>query len=62
MQGKLKKHMRTAALVVSLANGCWASLTQGDHGALLSPAIPAILSVWVGYFSLSWLIKGIRSR
>jgi hypothetical protein len=48
---------------LSLANGCWASLTQnGQGGTDWSPAVLAMLSVWACYFSIVWLAGGMRSR
>jgi hypothetical protein len=57
-----KKFMRTAAMGVSLANGYWASLTQTGGDANWTPVALAVLSVWVCYFSVAWLLEGMRSK
>lgn len=57
-----KKYLRTLALVASVANGAWASMAEGGHGASWSPAIMAMVSVWACYFSVAWLAEGMRSK
>ncbi|MDB5050782.1 MAG: hypothetical protein JWO30_3853 [Fibrobacteres bacterium] len=57
-----KKYLRTVAMGASLANGYWASITQSGHGANWSPVVLAMLSVWVCYFSVAWLVEGMRSK
>ena len=63
MHKNRKKYLRMLAMGASLANGYWASVTQtGPGGAGLSPALLAIVSVWVCYFSLGWLVEGMKSK
>jgi hypothetical protein len=62
MNKNRKKVMRTAAIVASVANGCWASVTEAGHGTNWSPVILAVMSVWVGYFALTWLAEGMKSK
>lgn len=51
------------AVGASLANGYWASVTQSANGGGgLSPVLMAMISVWAGYFSLTWLMQGMRSK
>jgi hypothetical protein len=57
-----KKYLRMGAMGVSVANGYWASMTQPTHGALWSPALLAMLSVWACYFCVAWLMQGMRSK
>lgn len=49
---------------ISMVNGYWASLTQTGNDAnwTWTPVALAILSVWVCYFSVAWLLEGMRSR
>lgn len=56
-----KKNMRMLAVGAALANGYWASLTQSG-GAWSYPVVMAVVSVMAGYFSLTWLLQGIRSK
>jgi hypothetical protein len=57
-----KRNLRLVAIGASLANGYWASLTQSGAGASWSPVLMAMVSVWAGYFSLTWLMQGMRSK
>lgn len=58
-----KRNVRMLAAGVSLANGYWASLAQGGNGAReAAPVLLAVASVWAGYFSLAWLLQGMRSK
>lgn len=59
-----KKYLVISAMGISMANGYWASLTQNgsDGNGSLTPVIFAVLSVWVCYFSVTWLLQGMRSR
>ncbi|MDQ3000546.1 MAG: hypothetical protein M3Y08_04715 [Fibrobacterota bacterium] len=59
-----KKYLLTAAMGISMANGYWASLTQNgsDTNWTWTPVVLAVLSVWVCYFSVAWLLEGMRSR
>ena len=59
-----RKNLRLAAMAVSLINGYWASLTQTSpgHGSSWSPVLMAMVSVWAVYFSLAWLLQGMRSK
>ena len=58
-----KRNLRLLAIGASLINGYWASLTQaGNPGTSWSPVVMAMVSVWAGYFSLSWLLQGMRSK
>lgn len=63
MHKNRKKYLRTVAIGLSLANGCWASLMPSGNGeAAWSPAVLAMLSVWACYFSVTWLFGGMRSK
>jgi hypothetical protein len=57
-----KKYLRTMAVGASLANGYWASLTQAGGRGDLMPVALAVASVLAGYFSLTWLFDGMRSK
>ncbi|MDB5105551.1 MAG: hypothetical protein JWP91_3240 [Fibrobacteres bacterium] len=63
-----KKHMRTLAVGAALANGYWTSLTQthlgngGAHGGGWSPVLLAMASVMACYFSVAWLVQGMRAK
>ena len=64
MDKNRKKYLRTSAMGISMVNGYWASLTQtgSDANWTWTPVALAILSVWVCYFSVAWLLEGMRSR
>ncbi len=63
MDKNLKKYLRMGAMGVSVANGYWASMTQPAQSTTLwSPALLAMLSVWVCYFCVAWLMQGMRSK
>lgn len=58
-----KKNLRMLAIGASLANGYWASLTQSANGVTSwSPVLMAMAAVWASYFSLTWLMQGMRSK
>lgn len=58
-----KKYLMVMVFVVSLANGYWASLTQGGSGhAQGSPVLLSMISVWACYFAVSWLFAGMRAE
>ena len=56
-----KNIARVATAGASLANGLWASLAQGPGHGSLFPVLMAFAAVWAGYFSLAWLVQGMRS-
>jgi len=56
-----KNIARLATAGASLANGFWASLAQGPGHASPVPVLTAVAAVWAGYFSLAWLVQGMRS-
>jgi ABC-type transporter Mla maintaining outer membrane lipid asymmetry permease subunit MlaE len=58
-----KKYLIVLVVLVSLANGYWASLTQGGNGRPEgSPVLLSMLSVWACYFTITWLFTGMRSK
>jgi hypothetical protein len=58
-----KKYLLGTVVTLSLANGYWASLTQGVSGKLDGAAVVmSMLSVWACYFTISWLFTGMRSK
>jgi hypothetical protein len=57
-----KKYLRMTALGASVANGYLALMTQSPQSSAWSPALLAMLSVWVCYFSVGWLLQGMRSK
>ncbi len=59
-----RKNIRLVAVAASLANGYWAWLTQTNtgHGPALTPVVMGMVSVWAVYFSLAWLLQGMRSK
>lgn len=56
-----KSIARAATAGASLANGFWASLAQGPGHTSPVPVLMAVAAVWAGYFSLAWLVQGMRS-
>jgi len=50
------------AVVASVANGAWASITQSGHGGELVAGDSRDAFVWACYFSVAWLVEGIRSK
>lgn len=62
MTRNFKKHLRTVVGVASLLNGYWAfQVAEKDHNYWL-PVATAMLSMWAFYFSIVWLIEGLRSK
>ncbi len=59
-----KKYLRTGAVGAALANGYWASLTQnhGGHASGMMPVLMGMASVMACYFSVAWLVEGMRSK
>jgi len=63
MTRTLKKYMRNAAGLISLANGYWAFQVQsGTNDAEWAAILGAISASWVCYFCLVWLFEGLRSK
>lgn len=63
MPKSAKGKLQLLAAGASLANGAWASMAQGagqSRGSAGS-VLMAVAAVWVGYLSLSWLFRGMRS-
>lgn len=56
-----KRIARLLAAGASLANGFWATLAQGPVHPSPVPVLMAVAAVWAGYFSLAWLVQGMRS-
>jgi hypothetical protein len=56
-----KNLAKFATAGASLANGFWASLAQGSTHPSPVPVLMAVIAVWAGYFSLAWLVQGMRS-
>lgn len=55
--------MRGVAGTVSLINGYWAfQLQAGDASVDWVPVFSAALSAWACYFSIVWIIEGMRSE
>jgi hypothetical protein len=62
MTRNFKKYLRNFVAVASLANGYWSFQIAGkDHNYWL-PVIGSMLSMWVFYFSIMWLVEGLRSK
>lgn len=62
MRSGLKKKMRSAAGLASLLNGLWAyQVQEGNPTVDFLPVATAVLAVWVCYFSIAWILQGMRS-
>lgn len=63
MTRNFKRYMRNAAGIASLANGYWAFQMQNgnDQNNWLS-VFGAMLSAWLCYFCVVWLVEGLRSK
>lgn len=63
MWNNWKRKMRNLAGAVSLINGYWAFQMQADSSSVdWMPVGTAALSAWVCYFSIVWIIEGMRSE
>jgi hypothetical protein len=62
MRNPWKRRLRNLAALVSVLNGYWAFQVQGaaEHpdGAAVAAAA---LSAWACYFSVIWIVEGMRS-
>ena len=55
--------MRNVAGAASLINGYWAFQLQADSANVdWMPVVAATLSAWACYFSIVWIIDGMRSE
>lgn len=62
MWTNFKRKMRNVAGAASLINGYWAFQLQAGNGPVdWVPVSTAALSAWVCYFSIVWIIEGMRS-
>lgn len=62
MRTNWKRKLRNVAGTASLLNGFWAlQLQAGNTDLDWAPVATAALSAWVCYFSIVWILDGIRS-
>jgi hypothetical protein len=62
MRSNWKRIMRGAAGAASVLNGVWAlQLQNGNAHVEWAPVAAAVLSVWACYFSILWILQGMRS-
>lgn len=54
--------MRGVAGAASVLNGLWAlQLQDGNAAVEWIPVVTAALSVWACYYSILWILQGMRS-
>jgi hypothetical protein len=62
MRSNWKRRLRNVAGLASLLNGFWAFQMQaGAENPDWVPVATAGLSAWACYFSLVWIVEGMRS-